>query len=294
MRALAEFIMRGRMQASVVALIGSWFPLISPAAVALVTLRRGPTDGLMVLLWALLPALVTFVISDMGPLMPAVTVMGVLATLLAALLLRSNGSWAQALMGLVAFSALSALLLAQTIPDPVSGVTHALGDMLEQMQAQSPSSAAVQLPSETFVVGLIAYVMVVSSFMSLLLARWWQALLYNPGGLQSEMHQLRMKPLATLTCFAAVVYCWVLGIDYQHWAGLFGFPLLVIGASIAHRVVKARQLGGQWLILFYLVLLFASPIVLLLAVLDTWMDFRARIVAKSDRHSRRDETDSDD
>lgn len=294
MRALAEFIMRGRMQASVVALIGSWFPLISPATVALVTLRRGPADGLMILLWALLPSLVTFFISDMGPLMPAVTVVGVLATMLAALLLRNNGSWAQALMGLVAFCALSALLLAQAIPDPVSGVTQALGDILEQMQAQSPAGAAIQLPSETFVVGLIAYVMVVSSFMSVLLARWWQALLYNPGGLQTEMHQLRMKPLATLTCLAAVLYCWVQGVDYQHWAGLFGFPLLVVGAAIAHRVVKAREMGGQWLILFYLVLLFASPIVMLLAVLDTWLDFRARIVAKSDRHPKRDEQDSDD
>lgn len=289
MRALAEFIMRGRMQAAVVALVGSWLPLISPAAVALVTLRRGPADGFIILLWALLPTLVTFFISDMGPLMPAVTAAGVLATVLTALLLRSNGSWAQVLMGLVAFSALSALVLAQVIPDPVSDVTQALGDILEQMQAQSPADAALQLPSETFVVGLIAYVMVVSSFMSLLLARWWQALLYNPGGLQAELHQLRMKPLATLTCFAAVLYCWVQGVDYQHWAGLFGFPLLVVAAAIAHRLVKAREMGGQWLILFYLVLLFASPIVMLLAVLDTWLDFRARIVAKSDHRPGHDD-----
>ncbi|GAB3112101.1 hypothetical protein G8770_12105 [Aestuariicella hydrocarbonica] len=294
MRALAEFIMRGRAQASVVALVGSWFPLISPAAVALVTLRRGPFDGLMVLLWAVLPALVTFVISDMGPLMPVVTIAGLLATMAFALLLRSSSSWGSTLMGLVAFSALAALSLTQLIPDPVAGMTEALGKMLEQMQAQAPDGTTIVTPSETFVVGLIAYVMAVSSFMSLLLARWWQALLYNPGGLQQEFHQLRLKPLATLTCFAAVFYCWQRGLDYQHWAGLFGFPLLVVGAAIAHHVVKTLKLGGQWLILFYLVLVFASPLVLVIAVLDTWTDFRSRIEAKSGRRQERDRDDSDD
>lgn len=294
MRALAEFIMRGRTQASVVALIGSWFPLISPAAVALVTLRRGTVDGLAVLLWGVLPALVAFAISDMGPLMPVVTIVGMVVTLLAALLLRGSGAWLQTLMGMVAVSALSALVMGQLIPDPVHGVTQALGEVLEQMQAQAPEGTVIQKPSEIFVIGLIAYVMAVSSFMSLLLARWWQAMLYNPGGLQVELHQLRLKPVATLSCAAAILYCWSQGVDYQHWAGLFGFPLLVVGATIAHSVVRTRQMGGQWLILFYMVLVLASPIVLVLAVLDTWIDFRSRVEAKSGRSPNRDDRDSDD
>ncbi len=292
MRALAEFIMRGRAQASVVALIGSWFPLISPAAVALVTLRRGLFDGSVILLWALLPALLAFVISDMGPLMPVVTIVGLLVTLVVAMMLRNSSSWPAALMGLTALSALSAVLMALVIPDPVAGVTEALGEMLEQMRAQAPEGAVIAKPSTTFVLGLIAYVIAVSSFLSLLLARWWQALLYNPGGLQTELHQLRLKPVASLACFGAVMYCWQQGLDYQHWAGLFGFPLLVVGAAIAHNLVKTKKLGGQWLILFYLVLVFASPIVMVMAVLDTWTDFRSRVAAKSNR--RRDGNDADD
>jgi len=285
--------MRGRVQASVVALIGSWFPLISPAAVALVTLRRGSLDGIMILLWALLPALVALWISDMGPLMPVVTLVGLLATLLAALLLRSSSSWPQTLMGLVGFSALAGLVMAQAIPDPVQGVTQALGEMFEQMQAQAPQQEALAVPSETFVVGLIAYVIAVSSFMSLLLARWWQSMLYNPGGLQAEFHQLRLSPVVGVVCFLAALYGWKQGIDYQHWAGLFGFPLMVAAAALAHGVVKARQMSGQWLVLFYVLFVFAGPVLMVLALVDTWTDFRSRISAKVSNSRDRDDDSSD-
>ena len=285
--------MRGRAQASVVALIGSWFPLISPATVALVTLRRGSLDGMIILLWALLPALAALWISDMGPLMPVVTLVGLIVTLVVALMLRGDSGWPKSLMGLIGVSALSGLAMAQTIPDPVQGVTQALGEMFEQMQAQAPEGSALVAPTETFVVGLIAYVIAVSSFLSLLLARWWQAMLYNPGGLQSEFHQLRLTPIAGVTCFLAAFYCWNQGIDYQHWGGLFGFPLVVAAAALAHGVVKARQMSGQWLILFYVVLVFASPVVMVLALVDTWTDFRSRIGARTSPPTDRDDDEPD-
>lgn len=284
MRALAEFIMRGRTQAAVVALIGSWFPLISPATVALVTLRRGTTDGSMILLWALLPAVLAFFVSDMGPLMPVVTILGLIATYAVALLLRSSASWPQLLVGLVALSTLAALLLASFVPDPVQALTASLGEMLEQMQAQAPEGAAIEVPTEVFVVGLIAYVIAINSLFSLLLARWWQALLYNPGGFQTEFHQLRLKPAAAITSLVATAYCMSVGGDYQLWGSLFMLPLLLAGVAIVHRVVAARRLGVQWLVLFYMALVLFNPIVMMvltvIAFLDTWLNFRGRLREK--------------
>lgn len=60
MRALAEFIMRGRPQACLVALVGVIVPLIGPASVGLVTLRKGSFEGALVALWATLPFFVLF------------------------------------------------------------------------------------------------------------------------------------------------------------------------------------------------------------------------------------------
>ena len=59
MRGLAEFIMRGRWQALAVAALGAGsllFGWISASAVALVTLRKGWTEGMWLTLWALLKA----------------------------------------------------------------------------------------------------------------------------------------------------------------------------------------------------------------------------------------------
>ena len=52
MRALAEFIMRGRAQDCGVALLGTFFLFVSPATIGLVTLRKGSTEGLVILRWA--------------------------------------------------------------------------------------------------------------------------------------------------------------------------------------------------------------------------------------------------
>ena len=72
MRALAEFIMRGRTQAvavSVLAVGTVFFAWIGAAAVALVTLRKGSTQGVYLLAWTLLPAAVIALQgSDLGPL----------------------------------------------------------------------------------------------------------------------------------------------------------------------------------------------------------------------------------
>ncbi|MYM63505.1 hypothetical protein [Pseudomaricurvus sp. HS19] len=271
--------MRGRAQAAVVALLGSWLPLISPAAVALVTLRRGSLDGSMILLWALCPALATFWLSDMGPLMPAATVLGLLAVTLAAQLLRNSSSWQQALFAMAGLGAFSGVLIGSVIPDPVAGVTQALGDLFAEIEAQQPQGTAMIRPTDTFVLGLIGYVVAVSALLSLLLARWWQAMLYNPGGFQAEFHRLRLHPVAALVCALAVVYCWNRGLDYQYWGSLFGLPLLVAGAALAHGVVKLRRMSGQWLIVFYLALAFAGIIVMVFAALDSWTDFRSRIRA---------------
>ncbi len=78
MRALAEFIMRGRAQACAVGLLGNLFPFVSPATIGLVTLRKGSGEGLLVALWAVLPLIVYIYISDSSPLLTAVSVASLL------------------------------------------------------------------------------------------------------------------------------------------------------------------------------------------------------------------------
>ena len=63
MRGLAAFVMRGRLQASAVAALVSALPLLTwlgASIVALVVLRRGNKEGLLVFLWAFLPLVLMY------------------------------------------------------------------------------------------------------------------------------------------------------------------------------------------------------------------------------------------
>ena len=60
MRALAELVMRGRIQACSIAFIGFAFPFVSSAVIGLVTLRKGSVEGWVVMLWGILPVLLSY------------------------------------------------------------------------------------------------------------------------------------------------------------------------------------------------------------------------------------------
>lgn len=274
--------MRGRVQAAVVAIAGSWFPLVSPATVALVALRRGPVDGALILLWALLPVMLAFFVSDMGPFMPAITLAGMLVCYGGALLLRAFGSWQQTLLGLVALSTLAALAIGYFVADPVADVTREMGELFGEMQKASTPDVAFTAPTSVFVLGLAAYVLVISSLLSLVLGRWWQALLYNPGGFQGEFHALRLAPMAAVVCVGAMVYCLVKGLDYTVWSSVFGMPLLVAAVALVHHLVTLKNKSMHWLVVFYLALLLIRPLSMLLAIvglLDAWLNLRRRVAS---------------
>ncbi len=127
MRALAEFIMRGRMQATLVVVGSAALPLLfwlSAAAGSLVLLRRGMNDAFGILIWALLPAVTWWVLGD-----PSILLI-MLGTLLLAQVLRASGSWIRTLLASVVLGVVFALVLGfspkfgaliQTIPLPVMG-----------------------------------------------------------------------------------------------------------------------------------------------------------------------------
>ena len=111
MRALAEFIMRGRLQAALVALVGSLVPMLSPATVSLVTLSRGVKEGLLVMLWGLLPLLLAFYGSAINPMITLATMAGLLVVVTSSEVLRLTVSWTSTLTVMMALSALSVLIL---------------------------------------------------------------------------------------------------------------------------------------------------------------------------------------
>ena len=115
-----------------------------------------------------------------------------------------------------------------------------------------------------------------------MLARWWQALLYNPGGFKVELHQLRLSPVATATLVAIMLVTAVNLPVYRLWVFMFLIPIVVCGFALVHGVFGIRGLAKGWLLAFYLMWLFVAWVKLalvLLAVIDSWVDFRKRLPA---------------
>lgn len=281
MRALAEFIMRGRPQAALVATVGNLIPLISPATVALVSLRRSTYDGLLVALWALLPTLLLLAFSDVDPVLLGATMLVVIAVVMCAQVLRNTASWVATLASLVAASGAASLFAWQMAPDVVGAFTQQLNEVLER--AASDANGSVALVTPVFFSGLIAYVIALHVLGSLILGRWWQATLYNPGGLREELHALRLPKMLAAGFALASLLCLSAGPDYVLWSNLLLLPLVVSGAAFVHYAVGAMGLGAFWLVLFYIGLVLIGPMSVLVTAVgmaDSFMNLRARLPKK--------------
>jgi hypothetical protein len=285
MRALAEFVMRGRVQAIGVAVLGlvlPFFAWISAAVVGLVALRRSGQDAVVVVGWAALAALGMLLWQgDPGPLT------ALIATPIAALVLRWTRSWPLALVSIVLSALVSGLVINTAGAGFVAQLVAMLNDFIGKLRAQMPAQQAELLGvlNAVQVSGLLALRSACLTIVALLLARWWQAVLYNPGGFRDEFHRLRLPLPLTVGLIAAGALMTLLGEDYRWWSALFALPFVVAGFALIHGVVGLKGWGRGPLVALYLAWIVlwevATATLLLLALVDSWWDFRGRLRARS-------------
>ena len=282
MRALAEFIMAGRLKAALVALLASFLPLVSPAAVGLVVLRQGLTEGCLVLLWAVLPLAILVNSENMNGAMAWASIFSVLVVLIGASTLKQTGAWTSALKVMLSVSVISGLAMKLLLAAEVNAMRETLNAMFRQLQQQD--NALIFEASDLFVAGLLAWAIAFMAIVALVLARWWQSLLYNPGGFSTEFHALRFNRLSASLLFAALMGCYLLGQEYVSWGNLLGLPLLLSGIALVHHAVAYTQLGTRWIVVFYMGLFLLlgplSSVLIGLGFLDSVMDFRSRLAAR--------------
>ncbi|WP_372861943.1 hypothetical protein [Spongiibacter sp.] len=268
--------MKGRLQAVAVAGLGIgslMFAWVGAAAAALVTLRKGMTEGAFVVFWALLPAIAVLSYGqDVGPLCM------LLVSAVAAEVLRSSRSWPLALCAAVVGGLVSALILYHSAQDYLAGILATVQPMLDQLQTQSRGQLPQILTGD--IAAVIGSSTVLWSGLALMLARWWQALLYNPGGFREEMWSLRLPAVVTVVLVAAMLLFSQAGEVYRFWGVMCLLPLIAAGLSLVHGLVGRLALGRVWLVVFYIALLLFGPlwaVLILAAIVDSWIDIRRRL-----------------
>ena len=289
MRILAEFIMRGRMQAIIVMALAMAVPMmfwLGAAAASLIVLRRGLNDALSVIIWALLPAVVWAYFDDPRPLL------GLLGALTMAHVLRVSGSWAKTLLASLVLGIVFAwglgIAFAQPLAELAAELNGLMPNLLPELYEQLSAEQHLHLHSLIVPVltGLMAAVLQILCVLSVLLARYWQAVLYNPGGFALEFQRLRFPAVIVFPLVLGMLFAPSLGIQAAILTPVCSVPLLFTGLAVVHGLVAKYRSGRFWLIGVYIgIALFTQviyPLLVVLAIVDSVFDFRGLKYQKSD------------
>ena len=272
MQAIAEFAMRSRAHAIGISLVAGVLPLLgwlSLVIVGLVCLRQGLMAGSMVLLWTMLPfGIQTYIVGDP-------TVLSLVGIFLLAGLLRLTLSWEMVLMMAVFYSGIAGLLFELVALDKFLSVYSAYLEILEMPAALTATELRIVIANSVMI--LVAYGMIAM----LLLARWCQAGLYNPGGFKKEFRQIRLSPVAGGITLIALIACYSLDDLLGRWLPLLTVPPVIAALAFAHWLMASRQLSTRWIVGFYFTLLLFGqlvyPFLILLGLMDSALNLRNRL-----------------
>ncbi|MDU9392620.1 hypothetical protein ACIP1T_25275 [Pseudomonas japonica] len=283
MRALADFIMRGRVQATLVVVGCAALPLLfwlSAAAGSLVFLRRGFKDASGVLAWALLPALAWWFFGEPR------TLMVLLGTLGLAALLRAGQSWNRVLLSSIALGLVYGAVLGSVFREPIDMLAQEIAKILPQMLDGIYQKLTVEERGRLegliapVLTGLIAALLQAVSVLALMLGRYWQAALYNPGGFGREFRAVRLPLAAALVLLVLILVGPNFGTELAMLTPLCTIPLVFAGLAVMHGLVAQGRLAKFWLVGLYVTLLLFMqliyPLLVVLAIVDSLIDFRGR------------------
>ncbi len=311
MRAIASYILKGPLQAGLSAAVpaaisvGAPFVLkllliyFSGIVVALVSLRLGGRKGLIILAAAVLAALLTGQLLGLKEiaqldLWSAVFFWALLWLAASVLQVSRSLSLAFETIGFVAISMLVAFYL--LVDDSVKlglQLLEPVGSLLRQPGSgiSSQEVDSVLLSFAKLLPGSIVTYTTVGVIICLLVARSWQARIFNPGGLQQEFRALRMGKKAGL--FAMLV---IVGLMFSHNLGeswvlmlmnismVLGLVFVIVGLGLAHALIAMRNNSGFWLVGLYVSLIvlgqLVAPLLMMLSLTDIWFDYRTRFAKK--------------
>jgi len=293
---LATYIMRGRVQAMIVAsslaLVSLMMPpvsVLSSATVALVTLRLGAFEGLIILGCSTLAASILgfFATGNFQFAFLYVLVLW-LPVWLISIILREGRHLSLAVEIATLLGVLGVIVFYLFSSEP-AGMWSAV---LAQMIPADAPVAEIQDKIEILVhymTGIVAAGSVLGLLFGLFLGRWWQANLFNPGGFKQEYLLMSTKPWLSIASVAIVGVALVTSGEVSEIAWNIIILLFILytvtGTSILHTYFAKMKLGRFMVPMLYITLFLIPHLMLLVALVgvsDPWLDLRK---IKSNQHT---------
>ncbi|WP_421855297.1 hypothetical protein [Marinomonas sp.] len=284
MSGLAKWVMKKRLNAIIGVMVFGLIPVmfwLAAAILGLVVLRKGIREGISVLAWGCLPALVVWILQG-----DATALMVLVDVILLSYLLRSTVSWSWVLLVGSFLAVISSLLQ----PLLMGNILNLAVTLVQNVLTEE----GVEVPDRNLIfnqaVMAISIFQVVIAILSLFLARKWQAGLYNPGGLRTEFHQLRLPVAFSLVLGGMILIGESLGGSFSILSQAAVPALVLPGLALVHGVLAKKEIGVVGLIAFYLVGFFVlnvyfANILVALCVIDSFVNIRSRIQGKASNSS---------
>jgi len=267
------------------------FGLISSAAVGLVTLRDGVRQGAVAVGIATLASAAIAAAAFGSPLVVAALLLVLWVPVLGlGALLRYSRSLALTVQAAALVGVVVVLLLRTLVDDPAAAwlaLLQPIEALLVRDQVATPQLAKAMIGEVArWMSGAFAAGLVLQWLVSLFIGRWWQAMLYNPGGFGDELRSLRLSRWVGL---AGLVLLVVIGV--HHGPGLGADVLVVLsvlwllqGLAVLHALHHDRRLALGWLIGLYVLMVLFMPhaelLVACIGLVDIWADIRTRMATR--------------
>ena len=295
---MASFIMAGRIQAAIFVVLSTLISLLLPplivfsnAAIALITLRKGWQQGI---LYTLLATITLVIVSVLLKQQAGSGFIAGLATWLPVVLISSalamTKSWSKTLQLTLLLSVAGVLLFHLTHPDAAAywePVLKQMKPMLQQAYQLSDSKLDETINNAAaWMTGTFAAALAVIAILSLIIARNWQARLYNPGGFGEEFRQITIGKQASIALLVGITLAVITTNQLIIELIMVGVAVFMFqGLSLAHSIVKQRNMSVRWLIgLYVLMFLLLIQMIVLLAtfgLVDNFADFRRQVAKKN-------------
>ena len=294
MRSVLTFVMRGRVHVITACAVCSVFSLllfpfnyVSGALLGLATLRNGPVEGALVLLGSTVLG-GAFMFAAIDTFRPALflALLSWVPLWVLAIVLRQTRSQGAALAAGGLILAAAIVVVRQYLGDPAAWWARVLEELFSWLSFSGDWEPFIDRIAP-LMTGIVAAGALLGLAVTLILARWWHAVLDRPGGFGEEFRALRMPRYSG---YAALVLCavawfgggWVSDLA-REWLMILVVLFGLQGVALVHYLVKRRNASVAWLAGLYVALAIipqpASGVVLGLALAglsDTWVDYRKR------------------
>lgn len=287
------YLTQNRLAVSVIVLVLAFLPfigfsqlfrLINPILISFITLRNSPREGLSLVVLALLPS-ITWSMTNSDALLLLTEIFRLAPIWLLSVVLARTASWTMVLQTASIIGMVPILGFYLLFPDTAQFWGLHIAKILENIETASSRVSpgdvqnALQWAAK-IMLGLISLSFMSFNVLLLLLARGWQAVSFNPGGLAKELPFIHVRKFFSLLLLVAVLASALGSYLALNLLIVLLLPFAAAGLSIVHtRLAHKKEFKIPLLIGLYMVfILFIPYMFILLAFLgmvDSWSNFRS-------------------